>query len=198
MPQVVPDPAKRDRRRALRERRQALAAARDTARDDLALADRVDALVDALGLGPGATVTSYEAVPGEPPTAAANARLRARGIRVLLPVTEPDLDLDWVDAADAGATPLGRDAVAQADLVLAPGLAVDRTGTRMGQGGGCYDRVLPRRRPGVPVLVVLHPGELLGPDEDPLPREAHDVPVDAVLTADGIDATFPRTEYLTD
>ena len=34
------------------------------------------------------------------------------------------------------------DAVALADVVLAPGLAVDRTGTRMGQGGGCYDRAL--------------------------------------------------------
>ena len=57
----------------------------------------------------------------------------------------------------------GTDAVALADVVLAPGLAVDHQGTRMGQGGGCYDRALPRRRPGTPVLVVLHPGELLDP-----------------------------------
>ncbi len=70
-----------------------------------------------------------------------------------------------------------------ADLVLAPGLAVDASGTRMGQGGGCYDRALPRRRPGVPVVVLLHPGELLGGDDEPLPRDPHDQPVDAVLTA---------------
>ena len=29
-------------------------------------------------------------------------------------------------------------------MVLTPGLAVDRTGMRIGQGGGCYDRVLGR------------------------------------------------------
>jgi 5-formyltetrahydrofolate cyclo-ligase len=74
--------------------------------------------------------------------------------------------------------------VGDADLVLAPGLAVDGRGTRLGQGGGCYDRALPRRRAGVPVLVLLHPGEREA--DDVLPREAHDVPVDGVVTADGI------------
>ena len=89
-------------------------------------------------------------------------------------------------AADPAATPLGRDAVALADLVLAPGLSVDRSGTRLGQGGGCYDKALPRRRPGTPVVVVLHPEELLGAGEEALPRAAHDQPVDAVVTADGL------------
>ena len=56
----------------------------------------------------------------------------------------------------------------------------------MGQGGGCYDRALPRRHPGVPVVVLLHPGEVLGDDEPPLPRREHDQPVDAVVTADGL------------
>ncbi|GAA4397240.1 5-formyltetrahydrofolate cyclo-ligase [Fodinibacter luteus] len=202
------DPEKTPRRAALRARRRELAAARSPEADGSALAEHVLALVAELGLGPGSVVTSYAAVPGEPPTAAVNAALAAHGIRVLLPITLPDLDLDWWEAADAGTEPtgdaatgteptgdaatgaaprpLGRDAVATADLVLAPGLAVDRTGTRMGQGGGCYDRVLPRRRPGIPVVVVLHPGELVAPDEPPLPREAHDEPVDAVVTADGL------------
>lgn len=173
------------RRTALRERRRAIAGARDVEADDSALAAHVDGLVDSLGLGPGAVVTSYESVPGEPPTPALNAALRARGITVLVPITLPDLDLDWHDAADADRTPLGLTAVERADLVLAPGLAVDVTGTRMGQGGGCYDRALPRRRPGTPVVVVLHPGELVGAD-DPLPRADHDQPVDAVVTADGL------------
>ncbi len=139
-----------------------------------------------LGLRAGAVVTSYVAVPGEPPTAALNAALAAHGIRVLVPITLPDFDLDWADAADAAAAPLGPDAVALADVVLAPGLAVDHRGTRMGQGGGCYDRALPRRRPGTPVLVVLHPGELLDPSAPLLPHEPHDQPVDAVVTADGV------------
>ena len=124
-----------------------------------------------LGLGAGAVVTSYVAVPGEPPTAALNAALAGAGIRVLLPVTLPDLDLDWCDASRHRRRPArGWMPSPLADLVLAPGLAVDPRGTRMGQGGGCYDRALPRRRPGVPVVVLLHPGELLDPDEPPLPR----------------------------
>ena len=180
------DPVKSARRAALRARRRSVAAARDRAADDAALARHVEQLVDALRLGPGAVVTSYDALPGEPPTAAVNAALAAHGIRVLLPITLADLDLDWHDAADAAATPLGRDAVALADLVLAPGLSVDRSGTRLGQGGGCYDKALPRRRAGTPVVVLLHPEELLGADEEALPREAHDQPVDAVVTAEGL------------
>jgi 5-formyltetrahydrofolate cyclo-ligase len=180
------DPEKSARRTALRARRRELAAARVAADDAVALAAQVTALLDELGLGRGAVVTSYDAVPGEPPTAALNAALAATGIRVLLPITLPDLDLDWYDAADPSSTPLGTDAVSLADVVLAPGLAVDARGTRMGQGGGCYDRALPRRRPGTPVVVLLHPGELVDPGDPPLPRQPHDHPVDAVVTADGL------------
>jgi 5-formyltetrahydrofolate cyclo-ligase len=180
------DPVKTARRTALRAHRREVASARDRAADDQALAHHVSRLVEDLGLGPGAVVTSYAAVPGEPPTAALNAALTAHGIRVLLPITLADLDLDWHDAADPGATPLGKDAVHLADLVLAPGLAVDPAGTRLGQGGGCYDKALPRRRAGAPVVLVLHPEELLGHDDEPLPREPHDQPVDAVVTADGL------------
>lgn len=188
------DPEKSARRTALRARRRELAAARDLDGDGIRLAQHVLTLLRSLGLGPGSVVTSYVAVPGEPPTAPLNAALAAHGIRVLVPITMPDLDLDWCDApaesADsagpAGPIALGPDAVSLADVVLAPGLAVDRLGSRMGQGGGCYDRALPRRRPGTPVVVVLHPGELVGPHEPPLPRRAHDQPVDAVVTADGL------------
>ncbi|HSO65978.1 MAG TPA: 5-formyltetrahydrofolate cyclo-ligase [Ornithinibacter sp.] len=180
------DPAKSARRTERRSRRREMAATRDLPADDAALARHVRRLVEELGLGPGSVVMSYAAVPGEPPTAAVNAWLAAHGIRVLLPITLADLDLDWHDSADPGATPLGTGAVALADLVLAPGLAVDRAGTRLGQGGGCYDKALPRRRRGTPVVVVLHPGELAGDGAEPLPREAHDQPVDAVVTADGV------------
>jgi 5-formyltetrahydrofolate cyclo-ligase len=180
------NPEKTTRRAELRARRREIAAHRDTTADAAALADRVLRMLDDLALGAGAVVTSYEAVPGEPPTAALNAALAASGIRVLVPITLPDFDLDWSDAADPTAAPLGTDAVALADAVLAPGLAVDQQGTRMGQGGGCYDRALPRRRPGTPVVVVLHPGELLDPAAPPLPREPHDQPVDAVVTAEGL------------
>lgn len=177
------DPVKKQVRSELRARRSEIAARRDTDADARSLADQVEALLGNFALEPGQFVTSYAAVPGEPPTAGLNARLAAHGIRVLLPITEPDLDLDWHEAADPSAIPLGKDAIGRAALVLAPGLAVDTHRTRMGQGGGCYDKVLPRRGPGVPVVVLLHPGEL---GQDHLPREPHDVLVDLVLTAEGL------------
>ena len=174
---------KSGRRDLLRAARRERVAQRDRTADDAALAARVTALVADLGLGGGAVVLSYEALVREPPTAGANAALAAGGLEVLLPVTEPDLDLDWRPLA-APEVRLGRDTPGRADLVLAPGLAVDRQGTRIGQGGGSYDRALTRVRPGTPVVVLLHPGEIVeGAD---LPREPHDVPVDAVLTADGL------------
>ncbi|MFW5469078.1 5-formyltetrahydrofolate cyclo-ligase [Knoellia sp. CPCC 206435] len=157
-------------------------AGRDRAEDDAAIAREVLAVAVELGLGPGDTVTAYEAWRSEPPTAATITALAARGIRVIVPVTLPDKDLDWCDAADDRRRPLGREAVAAAGLVLTPGLAVDTVGTRLGRGGGSYDRALARRGADARVLAVLHPGEV---QTERLPADAHDEPVDGVLTADG-------------
>jgi 5-formyltetrahydrofolate cyclo-ligase len=55
---------------------------------------------------------------------------------------------------------------------------VDRSGTRIGQGKGCYDRVVPRT--GARLVAVVHPWEVL--DEE-LPSESHDRPVHAVMAA---------------
>jgi len=105
----------------------------------------------------------------------------------LLPVLQPSGDLDW--AVDDGtytvnrhgiSEPAGRrlgpEAVADCDLVLVPALLVDRRGTRLGRGGGSYDRALARAT-GL-TIALLHDGELV----DELPREPHDIPVAAVAT----------------
>ncbi|QBF47065.1 5-formyltetrahydrofolate cyclo-ligase [Janibacter limosus] len=179
--------SKGDVRRLLRARRRRLAAARDLTADASAIAEHLDSLP--AGAGPRsepATVLSYESLPHEPPTAAINAALRARGDRVLVPITLPDMQLDWCDLDDPGRTPFGIDAPTHADLVLAPGLAVDTAGTRLGQGGGCYDRVLPMLPTGTPVIVLLHPGEHT---DERLPSEEHDIPVPWVLTAKGCTPT---------
>ncbi len=174
---------KREVRADRRARRRGIAAGRDGLEDAAVLAEVGIGLILARGLDEGDTVTLYESRSAEPPTASLVAALLARGLRVLVPITEPDLDLDWCDVTDPSRTPLGHDAIGAAALVLAPGLAVDAAGTRLGQGGGCYDRALPRRAAGTPVVVLLHPGELGG---EPLPRDAHDQPVDGVLTVDGV------------
>jgi 5-formyltetrahydrofolate cyclo-ligase len=82
----------------------------------------------------------------------------------------------WPDS-----TTLGRSAVADATVVLVPALAVDRSGMRLGRGGGSYDRALVRLGPGTQVIAVLHPNELL----TVVPAEPWDRPVSAVVTANG-------------
>ena len=65
------------------------------------------------------------------------------------------------------------------DLVLVPGLAFDRAGYRLGQGGGYYDRYLPQC-PGKS-LALCREAVLF----EALPREEHDRPVGLVLTEHG-------------
>ncbi|WP_224281984.1 5-formyltetrahydrofolate cyclo-ligase, partial [Streptomyces sp. LS1784] len=76
-------------------------------------------------------------------------------------------------------------AVTQAAVVLLPGLAVDRSGLRLGRGGGSYDRVLARlaRAGARPVLaVLLYEHELL----ERVPAEPHDRPVDLAVLPSGV------------
>ena len=68
--------------------------------------------------------------------------------------------------------------LARADIVLVPALAVDRTGVRLGRGGGFYDRALALCAPGTPLVAVVRDGEVL----DSLPAESHDVPMTHALT----------------
>lgn len=156
--------------------------------------------------GTGAAVLQialFHPTPLEPRVTDVLGDLRELGHTVLFPGAPRDggTDLDWAlwDGGlaftasalrgfgdEAGGPSLGPGALAEVDLVLAPALAVDRSGTRLGHGAGYYDRALAHLRPGVPVIAVVHPRELL--PAGTLPREHHDVPVDAALTADGLTA----------
>lgn len=138
-----------------------------------------------------ATVAAYVSVGTEPGTGPLLAGLAAAGRRVLLPVLLSDGDLDWaVFTGDAGlrsgrrglleptGPTLGSDAVATADAVLVPGLAVSDRGDRLGRGGGSYDRALGRLPAGTFTCALLHDGEVgLG-----VPVDAHDRAVVAAAT----------------
>jgi 5-formyltetrahydrofolate cyclo-ligase len=140
---------------------------------------------------PGRRLTGFVGVRTEPPTVPLLHALRADGRIVLLPVLLDDLDLDWAAYDGSDLVPgargmleppgsrLGRDAVATADVVLAPALAVDRDGNRLGQGGGSYDRAIARARG--PVIAVVFDDEVI----DHVPVEQHDRPVNGVLTPMG-------------
>lgn len=72
--------------------------------------------------------------------------------------------------------------LAEPDVILMPLLGFDKHGTRLGYGGGYYDRTLERLKKR-PRLI----GFAFGVQQFPLiPREAHDVPVDAVVTEKGV------------
>lgn len=170
---------KRALRAQFRAERRERAPLRDREADAAAIARAGLAVVDEVGVRAGEWVSTYESIPVEPPTHALVDALRARGIRVMVPITLPDLDLDWAEAGTD--EPLGKDAVGWCRVVFVPALSLDHAGTRMGQGGGCYDRVLPRS-PGARVVALVHPWEVRDGD---LPAEPHDLPIPEVITADG-------------
>ena len=163
-------------RARLRDRRQTEVAGRDRAADGLALAlDALRVAHDA-GVRRGSWVAAYESMPLEPPTEALLEALAARGIRVMVPVTLPEWDLDWREVGTD--VTLGREAIGQAEVVFVPAHAVDADGHRIGQGKGCYDRALPRTQ--ALVVAVVHPWELV---DETLPHEPHDRLVHAVIAA---------------
>ncbi|MHA6297100.1 5-formyltetrahydrofolate cyclo-ligase [Devosia sp. CAU 1758] len=119
-------------------------------------------------------------------------RLMDSGQKVVLPVVAGDeepLDLR-VWEADAALYEAGFGTLAPSDLapravpdfVLMPLLGFDSEGTRLGYGGGYYDRtlaVLPKK----PMLIGL----AFAAQELPhIPRDSHDVPLDAVVTENGV------------
>ena len=176
--------AKKALRRRVRDTRSALDAG------DLAQAARGlrDVLLVAPEVAGAGRVAAYVSVGREPGTGPLIEELSDRGVEVLLPRLQNDGDLDWAlyegpralarvarGLLEPTGEQLGLDAVASCDAVLVPGLAVDRGGSRLGRGGGSYDRALAR----VFTCVLLHDGEVL---DLPVPRAAHDVRVAAAAT----------------
>ncbi|MBA3488194.1 MAG: 5-formyltetrahydrofolate cyclo-ligase, partial [Longispora sp.] len=103
------------------------------------------------------------------------------GVTAIFPLVMPDGDLDWA-RGDVAPSPrglweptgprLGVHAIATVDLVIAPALAVDVSGMRLGRGGGAYDRALGRVPAGVPIVALVFDDELL----PRVPAEPHDRP----------------------
>ncbi|WP_330186289.1 5-formyltetrahydrofolate cyclo-ligase [Dactylosporangium sp. AC04546] len=173
---------KSELRAHIRSARRAMSAPVKSAADE-ALVDAVVSVV--LRVRP-TSVAAYVPMLSEPGGPRLVTALQEVAPRVLLPLLDDDLDLDWA-VADGSYTAgrfgliepagprLGRAAVAAVELMFLPALAVSRSGMRLGQGGGSYDRVLPRVS--APTLVLLYPGEYGAA----VPSEPHDHPVCGVL-----------------
>ncbi len=100
-------------------------------------------------------------------------RLSGAGAVIVLPsIDGPDVPLTFLTSDVAAAvTP---------DLIIAPLLAFDRAGGRLGQGGGHYDRTIAQLRARGPLFVIglAYAGQEIAA----VPREPHDQPLDAILT----------------
>ncbi len=79
--------------------------------------------------------------------------------------------------------------LSEVDLLLVPGVAFTKQGARLGRGGGYYDRLLATKAPHTTALGICFAAQLVAE----LPSESHDLPVDAVVTENGITAP-PRSD----
>jgi 5-formyltetrahydrofolate cyclo-ligase len=184
-------PGVKEEKAALRTR--LLAARGELAAERRTAAGRAirDALLERPEVQMAGTIAAYYSVGAEPDTRGLVYALWKRGGYVLLPLLRPDGDLDWASyegpdslvpgprgLLEPAETPRGPGAVARADAVLVPALAVDQAGNRLGRGGGSYDRALARVGPMVPLIALIYDAELV----DYVPAEPHDVKVRAVVS----------------
>jgi 5-formyltetrahydrofolate cyclo-ligase len=163
--------------------------------------DTHDAEADALCrhlpnvVGAGQTVCAYVPIRFEPGSMALLDTLLRLAGRVLLPVARDDAHgvpqpMQWGEYHPGRLVParlglreptepwLPADALAEAVVVFAPALAVDRAGVRLGRGAGFYDRSLPSADPTARLVAVVRDVELV----DEVPAEPHDVRMTHALT----------------
>lgn len=186
------DPALEEAKDALRKQAHAVRAAlSEDARIEAAKAV-ADHFFETVAYAPEDVIAGYWRIRDELDCQPILVRLMDSGQKVVLPVVEGDeapLDLR-VWEADAPLYEAGFGTLAPSDLapraipdlVLMPLLGFDGEGTRLGYGGGYYDRtlaVLPKK----PLLIGL---AFAAQELSFIPREAHDVPLDAVVTETGV------------
>ena len=175
--------------------RERLLAARRLVSDDVRAAESQSLVEHVDGLLNGGVVCAYAPVGAEPGSIEMLDALLRHADRVLLPVARTAADdsstaMQWgeyrpgelVNARfgllEPGGTWLPPAAVADADVVLVPALAVDSSGARLGRGRGFYDRTLVLRAPHARLIAIVRDEELL----DEVPHEPHDVPMTHALT----------------
>lgn len=136
-------------------------------------------------------VALYAPIADEVDTTPLFERLRARGVKLALPKTDPGVGLlsfvevasfdDLVPGTFGVREPRGAPIKLSAiDVVVVPGLGFDRQGGRLGYGAGYYDRTLAGYSG--PTVGVCYTCQLV----EALPCAVHDKRVDAVITEDGI------------
>jgi 5-formyltetrahydrofolate cyclo-ligase len=153
-----------------------------------------------LGLEPvrrARSVLTFASFGSEIPTTGLIDGLHSAAKRVLLPYLEDGaMEAAVVERGTAmvatpyGALePAGRTAADPAwiDVVIAPGLAFDRRGYRLGYGGAYFDRYLVRLRPEAVRIGVGFAFQVV----DEVPTAAHDERLDLLVTEAGLTVCHP-------
>lgn len=151
-------------------------------------------------------VAVYAAMGSEADPAAFAAAAAARGWRVAYPCMLSAIDaaacgqrmcMRAVAASDAAAAPFithptrtfaaadidsDRFPIVSAealDMIVVPLVAFDRTGARLGYGGGCYDRYLPTLSATCQIIGITFDEQRV----DRVPTDAHDLPLPHIIGA---------------
>jgi len=149
----------------------------------------ISSLLESQNFKDAKVVASYFSYGTEPDTKDLNLSIIAAGKVLLLPKIRSDNSLVFIkwdgeneslDRDGKVAEPKGEPFTGVIDLMILPALAVDKSGNRLGQGGGSYDRI-------TSLLVkfkvaAINESELV----ESIPYEAHDLKVDTVLTPEGL------------
>lgn len=171
-----------------------------------AICARLVELMDRLGAAAPHTVAVYAAMGSEVDPAAFAAAAAKRGWRVAYPCMLSATDamacgqrmcMRAVSAGDASevpfiahptrafaATDVDSDhfpiaPAAELDMIIVPLVAFDRTGARLGYGGGCYDRYLPTVAPKCLIVGIAFDEQRVGH----VPTDAHDLPLSHIVSA---------------
>jgi 5-formyltetrahydrofolate cyclo-ligase len=141
-------------------------------------------------LGPARVVALYSATRGEVDPASLAPLINM----VVWPRVEEDTRLSFREGPLAPGTFRLQEPAADApahdpEVIVVPGIAFDRRGHRLGFGRGYYDRAL-KAHPAALRIGFCHSFQLV----DEVPVEAHDEPVDHIVTPDGAQATHARSK----
>ena len=167
---------------------------------------RLVELMESSGTAGQRTVGVYAAMGSEVNPTAFTAAAAARGWRVAYPCTLSASDaatcgqrmcMRTVAAGDVStapfiahptrafaATDIDSDRfpivpAAELDMIIVPLVAFDRTGARLGYGGGCYDRYLPTVAPECLIVGIAFDEQRV----DGVPTDAHDLPLPNIVSA---------------
>lgn len=135
-------------------------------------------------------VAGYLSIGTEVPTGPLISALHHRSTTIIAPLLRSDNSLAWavlqpgaaLDSGPKGLFEPARDAerrpLADAAVVIVPGVCFDETGKRLGRGGGSYDRALHDLPATIVTIGLALDRDIVGA----VPTDAHDQQVHIIVT----------------